>query len=290
MTGVQTCALPISALFEEITRLPEYYLTSRERSILETRAGEIAALSRANTLVELGSGNSEKTRLLLDAMTAAGNLRRYVPFDFSEQFLRESVERVALDYPRVEVHGVAGDFERHLGRLPEGRRRLLAFLGSSIGNLIGDNRSRFLRDVRAALSDGEWFLLGTDLVKDAGRLEAAYDDDAGVTAEFNKNVLGVVNRELGGDFDSERFAHVARFDREREWIDIRVRSLSDQTVTVRDLDLTVRFGEGEEMLTEISDKFRREGVERELRAAGLELRRFWTDPAGDFALSLSEAV
>jgi L-histidine N-alpha-methyltransferase len=279
-----------SELFEEITHLPEYYLTAAERSILAERADEIAALTGANTLIELGSGSSEKTRLLLDAMTGAGHLRRYAPFDVSEQALRESAARIAAAYPGIEVHGVVGDFERHLGKLPEGRRRLVAFLGSSIGNLVGAERARFLREVRAGLSAGEWFLLGADLVKDVGRLEAAYNDSAGVTIEFNRNVLGVVNRELGGEFNLERFEHVARFDPEHEWMDIRLRSLEEQTVAVRDLDLRVRFAKGEEMRTELSDKFRRDGLETELAAAGFGVRHWWTDPAGDFSLSLSEAT
>jgi L-histidine N-alpha-methyltransferase len=279
-----------SELFEEITRLPEYYLTGAERSILAERAGEIAAVTGANTLIELGSGSSEKTRLLLDAMTSAGHLRRYAPFDVSEQALRESAAQIAAAYPEIEVHGVVGDFERHLGKLPEGRRRLVAFLGSSIGNLVGAERARFLAEVRAGLSAGEWFLLGADLVKDVGRLEAAYNDSAGVTIEFNRNVLGVVNRELGGEFDLERFEHVARFDPEHEWMDIRLRSLDDRTVVVRDLDLKVGFAKGEEMRTELSDKFHRDGLERELAAAGFALRHWWTDTEGDFSLSLSEAT
>lgn len=279
-----------STLFEDITRLPEYYLTSRERAILAERAGEIAELTRANTLVELGSGSSEKTRLLLDAMVQAGHLRRFVPFDVSEPALRESAARIADEYRGVEVHAVVGDFERHIGHLPEGHRRLVAFLGSSVGNLVGPHRARFLAELREYLDPGEALLLGTDLVKDPQRLEAAYNDSRGVTAEFNRNVLAVVNRELHANFDLQRFEHVARYNPEREWVEILLRSTDDQIVTVADLGLQVRFETGELMQTEISDKFRREGVAAEVSAAGFELRRWWTDSDGDFALSLCFAA
>jgi L-histidine N-alpha-methyltransferase len=279
-----------STLFEDITRLPEYYLTSSERAILVERAGEIAELTRANTLVELGSGSSEKTRLLLDAMVRMGHLRRFVPFDVSEPALRESAARVADEYRGIEVHAVVGDFERHIGRLPEGHRRLVAFLGSSVGNLVGDERARFLAELREYLDPGEALLVGTDLVKDPERLEAAYNDSRGVTAEFNRNVLAVVNRELHANFDLQRFEHVARYNPEREWVELFLRSVDDQTVTVADLGLEVRFEAGELMQTEISDKFRREGVAAEVSAAGFELRRWWTDPDREFALSLCIAA
>jgi len=275
-----------SALFEEITGLPEYYLTSRERSILLADGTEIAGLTGAETLIELGSGSADKTGILLRALAEAGSLRRYVPFDVSEQALRDSAARIAGLYPDIEVHGVVGDFERHLPRLPQGLRRLVAFLGSSIGNLVGAERSRFLGELRAGLGSGDAFLLGTDLVKDPSRIEAAYNDAAGVTIEFNRNVLGVVNRELGGDFVLDRFEHVARFDRERKWMDIRLRSAVEQTVTVKDIDLRIVFEQGEEMRTEISDKFRRPELEAELGAASFELAGWWTDPDGDFAVSL----
>jgi L-histidine N-alpha-methyltransferase len=279
-----------STLFEDITRLPEYYLTSRERAILRAHAGEIAELTRANTLVELGSGSSEKTRLLLDAMVGAGHLRRFVPFDVSEPALRESAARIADEYRGIEVHGVVGDFERHIEQLPAGHRRLVAFLGSSIGNLVPEERSRFLAELRDYLDPGEALLLGTDLVKDVRRLERAYNDSRGVTAEFNRNVLAVINRELHADFDLQQFAHVARFNPEREWIEMFLRSETDQTATIADLGLRVGFVAGEEMQTEISDKFRRPAVEAELDAAGFELRCWWTDPDGEFALSLSFAA
>jgi L-histidine N-alpha-methyltransferase len=276
-----------STLFEEITRLPEYYLTDAERVILHEHAADIAALTLANTLVEPGSGSSEKTRVLLDAMVDAGHLRRFVPFDVSEQALREATVAIAADYPGIEVHGVVGDFEKHLGRLPEGRRRLFAFLGSSVGNLTGEQRHRFLRALHELLVPGEALLLGADLVKDPARLEAAYNDAQGVTAAFNKNVLAVVNRELGANFDVDAFTHVARWDTANEWIEMLLRSEVEQTVRVDDLDLDVRFAKGEELRTEISDKFRRAELEGELDAAGFDLRHWWEDPTGSFALSLS---
>ena len=275
------------ALFDEITRLPEYYPTRCERAILEHRAGAVAELTGADTVVEIGSGTSEKTRLLLDAFARRRQLRRFVPFDVSEPTLRAAARAVAAEYPGVEVHAVVGDFERHLGLVPEAGRRVVVFLGSTIGNLTPEGRAGFLAEVGAALGPGEAFLLGTDLVKDTGRLEAAYDDAAGVTAAFNRNLLARLNRELGADFATECFDHVARFDLEQEWIDIRLRSQVDQTVRVADLALEVTFDAGEEMRTEISAKFRQAGIAAELVSAGLEPAHFWTDPAGDFALTLA---
>jgi L-histidine N-alpha-methyltransferase len=276
-----------SQLFEEITRVPEYYPTRREREILDARAREIASVSRADTLVELGSGTSEKTRLLLDALRDAGTLERFVPFDVSETTLRGAAEAIAREYAGVAVHAVVGDFEHHLTRIPHDGRRLVAFLGGTIGNLVPEERAQFLGRLTAGLSAGDTFLLGTDLVKDPTRLVAAYDDSQGVTAAFNRNVLAVVNRELGADFDLDRFAHVALWDAQHEWIEMRLRSTAAQSVTLAALDLTVELAAGEEMRTEVSAKLRRDGVERELGAAGLELVAWWTDPAGDFALSLS---
>jgi L-histidine N-alpha-methyltransferase len=276
-----------SALFDAITRLPEYYPTRTERAILEIRADEIAARSGADTLIELGSGTSEKTRLLLDAFARRGALGRFVPFDVDEATLRSAAGAVSAEYPGVAVHAVVGDFERHLGLLPGGGRRMIAFLGSTIGNLDPGQRAGFFAGIVANLEPGDTFLLGTDLVKDVGRLEAAYDDSAGVTAAFNRNVLRRLNRELDADFAPEAFEHVAVFDTEREWIEMRLRSATDQTVTVAGLGLTVAFAGGEEMRTEISAKFRPDGLGGELTVAGLELLQVWTDPAGDFALSLS---
>jgi L-histidine Nalpha-methyltransferase len=276
-----------SQLFDDITRLPEYYPTRTERAILVQWADTIAAVCEADTLVELGSGTSEKTRLLLQALEGAGCLRRFAPFDVSEVTLCNAADAIARELPGLEVHAVVGDFERHLDRLPGGGTRLVAFLGGTIGNLDPPARARFLEQLATGMAPGDMLLLGTDLVKDPGRLEAAYDDLDGVTAAFNRNVLHVLNRELDADFAPDRFAHVARWDADNEWIEMRLRAHGTQHVRLATLDLGVEFADGEEMRTEISSKFRREGVERELAAAGLELAHWWTDPAGDFALSLS---
>jgi L-histidine N-alpha-methyltransferase len=275
------------SLFDRITCLDEYYLTRREREILVNHADDIAVATEADTLVELGSGTSEKTRILLDAFSEAGALQRFVPFDIAETTLRSAAAAVASEYPGTSVHAVVGDFEHHVGLLPHVGRRVVAFLGSTIGNLVPAKRAELLSEIAGNLDDGESLLLGCDLVKDTARLEAAYNDAFGVTAAFNLNVLSVLNRELGAGFDPERFAHVARFDAENEWIEMRLRSLESQTVPVVDLGLEVEFAEGEEMRTEVSAKFRREGVERELAAAGLELRHFWSDEGGDFGLFLA---
>jgi L-histidine Nalpha-methyltransferase len=276
-----------SSLFDEITRLEEYYPTRREREILEARSSEIAQRTNADTLVELGSGTSEKTRLLLDGMRAEGTLRRYVPFDVSKQTLHDAAAAIEAEYSGIDVQPVVGDFTLDLDHIHRGGRRLVVFLGGTIGNLLPEARARFLRDVAELLGSDDFFLLGTDLVKDVDRLEAAYDDAQGVTAEFNKNVLRVMNRELDADFDLDAFEHVAFFDTEREWIEMRLRSTREQTVRVRALDLDVSFGAGEEMRTEISAKFTHARVEAELAAAGMELVAWWTDSEGDFALSLA---
>jgi L-histidine N-alpha-methyltransferase len=278
-----------SELFDEITRLPEYYPTRTERGILVAHARDVAELTKADTLVELGSGTSEKTRILLDALRDAGTLDRFVPFDVSEQTLRDAAAAVSREYEGMRVHAVVGDFEHHLADLPTGGTRLVAFLGSTIGNLVPAARATFLADLAATLAPGDALLLGTDLVKDVDRLVAAYDDAAGVTAEFNRNVLRVLDRELDADFEPARFQHVAVYDVDAEWIEMRLRSTTAQSVAIRALDLTVDFAAGEDLRTEISAKFRRPGVERELAAAGLEPAAWWTDPAGDFALSLSFA-
>jgi L-histidine N-alpha-methyltransferase len=275
-----------SELFDAITRLPEYYLTRAERSILERYAGEIAALTDATTLIELASGTSDKTRLLLDALAP----QRFVPFDVSEETLRASAQRLACEYPALEVLGVVGDLEHHLPLLPTAERRLFAFLGSTIGNLPPTRRGWFLNDVAATLDDGDTFLLGVDLVKSPARLLAAYDDATGVTREFNLNVLRVLNRELDGDFDVSAFEHVARWNAQAEWMEMFARSLSDQTVRLEALGLEVTFGEGELMRTEISAKFRVRRIAAELEAAGLAVQQLWTDDAGDFAVLLASAT
>lgn len=274
-----------SQLFDRITRLPEYYPTRRERAVLSAHAADIAAVSRADTLVELGSGTSEKTRLLLDAMQDAGTLTRFVPFDVDEAVLRWAGSTVQEEHPGLEVHAVVGDFEHHLPLLPSGGRRLIAFLGGTIGNLAPEQRAVFLATLVSTMAPDDFLLLGTDLVKDPERLVRAYDDDQGVTADFNRNVLRVLRRELGADVDPDQFAHVALWDAENEWIEMRLRSTRRQVVRV--LDLEVTFERDEDLHTEISAKFRRDGVARELTAAGLELQEWWTDELGDFAVSLS---
>jgi L-histidine N-alpha-methyltransferase len=279
-----------SDLFDQITRLPEYYPTRAERSILAARADEIAEVSGAETLVELGSVTSEKTRLLLRALNRTGRFRRFVPFDVDPAVLEGASAAVAEEFPDVTVEPVVGDFEKHLGDLPRHPRRLVAFLGSTIGNLDPEGRAVFLAAVHSTLGEGDGFLLGTDLVKSPERLVAAYDDSQGVTAEFDKNVLRVLNRELDADFDLAAFEHVALWDPGHEWIEMRLESTVDQRVHLGALDLDVGFARGEQMRTEISSKFRREGITAELAAAGLRLTHWWTDPAGDFALSLSVPV
>jgi L-histidine Nalpha-methyltransferase len=276
-----------SELFDRITRLPEYYPTRTERAILADRAGAIAAAAGAEVLVELGSGTSEKTRLLLDALRAAGTLHRFMPFDVDPSVLRSAGAALTAEYPGLAVEGVVGDFTRHLGQLPDDGRRMVAFLGSTIGNLEPAERATFLADLAGTLQPGDSFLLGSDLVKDPGRLVRAYDDAEGVTAAFNKNVLAVLDRELKADFDLDAFEHVALWNAADEWIEMRLRSTVDQVVDVAALDLQVPFAAGEEMRTEISAKFRREGVERELTQAGLTMTHWWTDPAGDFGLALA---
>jgi L-histidine N-alpha-methyltransferase len=275
-------------LFEAITRLPEYYPTRAERSILDAEATDIAELSRADTLIELGAGTSEKTRVLLDALAATGRLQQFVPFDVAEPTLVATAEAVAEEYPDIEVHGVVGDFRHHLDRLPQRGRRMIAFLGGTIGNLRPAERAAMFRDLASTMRPGDTLLLGTDLVKERARLVAAYDDAAGVTAEFNKNVLAVLNRELGADFDLARFDHVARFDEDDEWIEMLLRSRGSQTVHVPALDLTLEFADGEDLRTEISAKFRPERIRAELEAAGFQPRGWWTDEPGDYALSLVE--
>lgn len=275
-----------SALFDEITTLPEYYPTRAEREILQTRAAEIAAATGARTLIELGSGSSEKTRHLIDALA---DLHTYVPVDVSESALTGAANTLFASRPSLNVHALIADFTRGLALPGTPGPRLVAFLGGTIGNLLPAERSAFLASVRTLLSPGDALLLGTDLVKEESVLVSAYDDGSGVTASFNKNVLAVINRELGADFDPDAFSHVAVWDREHEWIEMRLRSLAAQTVKIPALDLTVDFDRHEEMRTEISAKFREETVRAELSAADLKLTHWWTDERARFALSLSEA-
>ena len=276
-----------SDLFDQITRLPEYYPTRAEAEILRVRAAEIVAAAGADTLVELGSGTSEKTRALLNAMRDGGRLDRFIPFDVDESVLNAAGAAIGAEYPGIEIDAVCGDFEEHLGKIPAVGRRLVIFLGSTIGNLTPEPRAEFLATLADTLSPGDTLLLGTDLVKDTGRLVRAYDDSAGVTAKFNRNVLAVVNRELDANFDPSAFEHVARWNADEERIEMWLRTSTPQRVRVGDLDLDVDFAAGEEMLTEVSCKFRQEGVAAELAAAGLHCTHWWTDAAGDFGLSLS---
>ncbi len=276
-----------SDLFDQITRLPEYYPTRAEAEILRARSAEVASASEADTLVELGSGTSEKTRMLLDALRDRGSLRRFVPFDVDASILSTAATAIQQEYGGVEIKAVCGDFEEHLTAIPSGGRRLFVFLGSTIGNLTTGPRAEFLATLSAQMWPGDSLLLGTDLVKNTGRLVRAYDDAAGVTARFNRNVLAVINRELDADFDVDAYQHVARWNSEEERIEMWLRASRRQRVRVGALELTVDFAAGEEMLTEVSCKFRPGGVDAELAGAGLRRIRWWTDGAGDFGLSLA---
>jgi L-histidine N-alpha-methyltransferase len=279
-----------SQLFERITELPEYYPTRAERAILDARAREIVDVAGTSMLIELGSGSAAKTRCLFDAMRDADALEAYVPVDISEEITRETATRLSGEYDGLRVHGVVCDYETHLERIPREPGGLIAFLGGTIGNFHPQVRRSFLARIASLMYPEDRFLLGTDLVKDRTRLEAAYNDSAGVTAEFNRNVLYVLNRELGADFDPAAFAHRAFWDEVNWWIDVRLRSLSDQTVTIPAIEMEVEFAEREEMRTEISAKFTREQLEAIYAEVGLELVEWWTDPDGLFALSLARAV
>jgi L-histidine Nalpha-methyltransferase len=276
-----------SELFERICELPEYYPTRTERQILESRADEIVHRTRAGELVELGSGSAEKARVLLDAMSRAGTLRRYVPLDVSERVVEEAAQQLVEEYGRLTVHGVIGDFERHLECVPGSvAPRIVALLGGTIGNFPPGTRRGLLRKIGSLLGPEDRLLIGTDLVKDPAVIEAAYDDPKGVTAEFNRNVLHVINRELDADFRPEAFDHVAFFDRRHEWVEMRLRAKRPCNVLISDLGLRVEFAAGEELRTEISAKFTRDRVETDFEAAGLALDCWYTDPDHLFALSL----
>ena len=278
-----------SDLFERICELPEYYPTRTEREILVARADSIVRRTGAGELVELGSGAAEKARILLGAMARAGTLRRYIPLDVSETALEAAAHELMDEFEELEVHGVIGDFERHLGHVPEpsDTPRIVALLGGTIGNFLPGTRRRLLREIGRLLGPRDRLLLGTDLVKNPAVIEAAYDDSEGVTAEFNRNVLHVINRELDADFCPEAFEHIAFFDRRHEWVEMRLRSQRPCTVLVADLGLRVEFAAGEELRTEISAKFTRERVQDDFEAAGLRLEAWYTDPDELFALSLA---
>jgi L-histidine N-alpha-methyltransferase len=279
-----------SALFEQITELDVYYPTRREWEILHRRAGEIAGVTHAETLVELGSGSSRKTRALLDALNRLGTLQGYVPVDVSESALVGAADALLPDYPGVEIHPVVADFEHHLDVLPRDGRRLIAFLGGTIGNLDPMQRAKFFAALRATIDSGDSLLLGTDLVKDPARLVAAYDDPQRVTAEFNRNVLQVINRELRADFDVEAFDHVALWNADAERIEMWLRASRAMRVNIAGLRLQVDFEAGEQMRTELSAKFTESRVREELELAGLRLEQWWTDECEDFALSLAIPV
>jgi L-histidine Nalpha-methyltransferase len=276
-----------SRLYEQITELPEYYPTRAEREILDRHAEEIISAAEASILIELGSGSAAKTRRLLDAMRDADSLDAYVPVDISEEITRRTAVELVDEYPQLKVHGVICDYETHLERVPREEGALVAFLGGTIGNFRPGPRRSFLARIATLMYPGDRFLLGTDLVKDRARLEAAYNDSAGVTAEFNKNVLHVLNRELDADFDPDGFEHVAFWDADNAWIDIRLRSLAEQFVDIRGLDMRVHFARNEEMRTEISTKFTRPRLERTYADVGLELVEWWPDPDEIYALSLA---
>jgi L-histidine Nalpha-methyltransferase len=276
-----------SQLFEQITALPEYYPTRAERALLEAHAPAIAELSKADTLVELGAGACEKTRVLLGALQQLGVLARYVPFDVSDEFLRDAASTLSEEYEGLAVHLVIGDFTEHLTAIPTEGRRLVAFLGGTIGNFDPARRARFLFDLNCTMSSEDSLLLGTDLVKDRGRLVAAYDDAAGVTAQFNKNVLHVLNTQLGGDFDPDLFRHVAIWNEDEQWIEMRLRANEATEVTLREAGISVRFDQGEDLLTEISAKFTPQRVEKELSAAGFVVDSMWGADEGEFLLTLA---
>jgi len=272
-----------SLLYESITRLPDYYLPRREAEILAARARAIAAQTEARTLVELGSGNARNTRFLLDAL----ELERFVPFDVSEQMLRTSASEIAEAYPQVSVEPIVGDFEHDLGALPTEGPRLIALLGSTLGNLYPEQRAELLASLARELREDDTLLLGLDLVKDPARLEAAYHDRAGVTEAFVRNALAAANRELGATFEQGRFGYEPRWDPEHEWMDIALRALEAHVVAVPELKLELAFRKGERLRVEISSKFRRDALERELEPAELSVRSWWTDRRGDFAVALA---
>jgi L-histidine N-alpha-methyltransferase len=275
-----------SRLYDEITRLPEYYLPRREREILHVRAAAIASRTQARILLELGAGKATNTRLLLHALDSAGTLERFVPLDVSEQTLRASAQAIAAAYPRLFVHAIVGDFERDLGALAEGERRLVAFLGSTIGNLYPEQRVSLLRALASTLGSDDAFLVGVDLVKDVARLEAAYNDTSGITESFVRNALTAVNAELDATFDQRRFVYTARWDPEHEWMDIGLQARQAHTVSIPPLALDVAFEEGQPLRVEISSKFRREWFELEAAEAGLDVESWWPDAVGDFAVAL----
>src|SRR3984957_17818511 len=276
-----------SRLFEAITQLPEYYPTRAERALLEAHATSIAELSKADPLVELGAGACEKTRVLLAALQETGMLSRYVPFDVSDEVLRSAVTTLSEEFDSLDIHVVIGDFHHHLAEIPAEGRRMVAFLGGTIGNLNPTQRARFLFDLNCTMSSNDSLLIGTDLVKDRGRLVAAYDDASGVTADFNRNVLHVLNEQLGGDFDPDLFRHVALWNEDEQWIEMRLRADEASEVSLKEAGITVQFDRDEDLLTEISAKFTPERVEAELSEAGFVVEGMWGAEDGEFLLTLA---
>ena len=276
-----------SRLFERITELPEYYLTRAEQALLDRSAADVARIIRPRELVELGAGSAKKTRTLIEAGLRAGTLRRYVPVEVSQAIAERTAHDVSRSYPELEVHAVVGDFEQHLGKVPHGGRRLVALLGSTIGNFTEQDAVDFLRKTTHLMSGGDALLLGTDLVKDEAVLEAAYNDSQGVTAKFNANILNVVNRHLGGDFDPDGFEHVAYFNPDKSRVESYLRARSEQAVRLDKIDLDVQFDRGEMISTEVSCKYTRRSVEQILARAGLTVEHWFADSDRGYALSLS---
>jgi L-histidine N-alpha-methyltransferase len=275
-----------SELFEEITRLPEYYQTRTEEALLASLADELIDRTRATELVELGSGAGRKVRLLLDAMRRAGRSRRLTLFDINGSFVRQAIARLHVWDPAVALRGVVGDFMADLGALGSGGGRLAILFGGTIGNVHPDGVPAFLRRVAAQLAIGDHFLVGVDLVKDRARLEAAYNDAAGVTAEFNRNLLRHVNHALGGTIDVAAFAHVAFWNPRRRWIEMRLRATRPVRARIAAAQLAVHFEPGDEIRTEISCKYTRRTFNARVRGTGLVLDRWFTDPERLFALVL----
>ena len=275
-----------SELFDRITTLPEYYPTRCERAILNRHAPSIVA--GLEELVELGSGTASKTRALLYAMAAEGRLDRYVPFDVDESVVDRCAAKLVEVYPGLRVHGVVGDFNTHLERIPVGDRRLFAFLGGTIGNLHPADRRSFLMRLHDAMEPGDRLAVGFGLIVDEDRLEAAYNDSQGVTADFNRNALRVLNAGLGGDFDPEAFEHVAFYERAHSRIEMWLRASGEQRISLPGAGLDVRLAAGEAIRTEISTKFTPRTIAQELCSAGLRLRRVLTDADGLFGLAIAE--
>jgi L-histidine N-alpha-methyltransferase len=279
-----------SRIFEEICELPEYYLTRAEHEVLRDRCDEIArSFGRKTLLVELGSGSSTKTRTLIEAFLDHHGRLRYAPVDISRGILEESAHALLDDYPGLEILAIAAEYDHGLEKLRSEEaidRKLILWLGSSVGNFTRAEASEFLESVRDTMQASDRLLIGIDLRKDAKTLERAYDDDAGVTARFNKNILRRINRELGADFDVDEFAHRATFDPAKGRVEMHLESLKDQTVSISTLDMTVTLAEGETIHTENSYKYSRDEISALAESARLTVEKQWTDSADRFSLSV----